>query len=144
MFIGVFSLCFSSLSLSADLIDFSGKSISTESLKGQWVFINYWASWCEPCVEEIATLNTFYQHYKDKGVQLYAVNFDGVDDTQQKKLVKKYKLQYPSLKADSVSALNLGEIRAVPMTFVIKPNGELKTILYGKQTINSLLKTIRY
>ena len=47
-------------------LDSEGRKINPEDWRGRWVFINYWASWCEPCLEEISEFNQFYQANKDK------------------------------------------------------------------------------
>ena len=46
------------------LHNLQGEDIAFSSLKGKWVFINYWASWCQPCIDEIAELNRFYEKNK--------------------------------------------------------------------------------
>ena len=70
----------------------NGDRIAFSSLKGHWVFINYWASWCDPCVHEIKELNQFYERYDASKVSLYGVNYEGLSMVEQKKLIKKYKI----------------------------------------------------
>lgn len=123
------------------LKDTRGQKISFDSLKGKWVLINYWASWCQPCLDEIAELNRFYNKNKDE-VALFAVNFDALPLSSQMALIKKYKINYPSLQRDPASALNLGEIRGVPATFVFNPQGNLSTTLYGGQTEKTLKSVV--
>lgn len=118
------------------LQDLDGHDIPFNSLKGKWVFINYWASWCHPCVDEIAELNRFYTQHKTDNVAVFAVNFDAPRYKQQR-LIRKFSIQYPSLLANSVAALPLGNIEVVPITFVFNPQGELATTLYGGQTLAS-------
>ncbi|MFA5960803.1 MAG: TlpA disulfide reductase family protein [Tatlockia sp.] len=119
------------------LKDLTGNAIPFDSLKGKWVFINYWASWCQPCLDEIAELNRFYQKRKDK-VALFAVNYDALPLARQLALIEKYHIRYPSLQADPGKALQLGDIRGVPATFVFNPQGILTDTLYGGQTLQSL------
>lgn len=119
------------------LKDITGNTISFESLKGKWVLINYWASWCQPCLDEIAELNRFYQNSKDK-VALFAVNYDALPVASQRALIKKYHINYPSLLNDPAGILHLGNIRGVPATFVFNPQGVLSDTLYGGQTLKSL------
>lgn len=125
------------------LKDISGQKISFDSLKGKWVLINYWASWCQPCLEEIVELNRFYNKNKNN-VALFAVNFDLLPLSNQIALIKKYKINYPSLQHDPAKALHLGEIRGVPATFVFNPQGNLSTTLYGGQTEKSLKNAIHF
>ena len=124
------------------LHNLQGDDISLSSLKGKWVFINYWASWCQPCIDEISELNRFYEKNKSKNVAVFAVNYDAMPQNVQKRLVRQFDIHYPSLKHTSASSLNLGSISAVPVTFVFNPQGELATTLYGGQTLASLNEVI--
>lgn len=111
---------------------------SIGKLKGKWVYINYWANWCQPCLEEIAAFNQFYDAYKNKNVAVFGVNYDGLSIHEQIALIKQADLHYPSLTTDPAEALQLGEIRAVPVTFIFNPAGKLHDVRYGKQTMASL------
>ncbi|MBA2710921.1 MAG: TlpA family protein disulfide reductase [Tatlockia sp.] len=131
-------LTISAYSYSSVLLkDIGGQTIPFSSLKGKWVLINYWASWCQPCLDEISELNYFYEKNKDK-VALFAVNFDLLPLPSQIALIRKYKISYPSLQSDPAKALDLGDIRGVPATFVFNQNGKLQTTLYGGQSVASL------
>lgn len=119
-------------------------SISWESLKGKWVFINIWASWCAPCVEEISELNRFYAKNKNKGVAVFAVNYDGVPRYKQQRLVQKFSIHYPSLTLNALASLHLGELSVVPVTYVFGPDGKMTTALYGGQTFHDFQAAMRY
>ncbi|QBR83042.1 TlpA family protein disulfide reductase [Legionella israelensis] len=114
-----------------------GENIPFSSLKGQWVFINYWASWCESCIGEIPALNQFAKENK-KRATVFAVNYDALPANQQLSLVRQYNILYPSLQNDPAKELKLGDIRGVPVTFVFDPQGRLVETLYGPQSVNSL------
>lgn len=120
------------------LKDNQGNEIALSNLKGKWVYINYWASWCPTCLDEIPELNRFYEANKKQAIALYAVNFDGLSETKQNSLSRRFKINYPSLLRDPSDALHLGDIRGIPVTFVINPQGELVKTLYGGQTAKSL------
>ena len=139
LFALVFSLILIPCGYSANVVlkDTKGHQIPFSSLKGKWVFINYWASWCQPCLDEISVLNRFYSSKKDN-VVLFAVNYDMLPLSDQLALIKKYHIRYPSLLNDPASDLDLGDIRGVPATFVFNPEGELSDTLYGEQTLAKL------
>ena len=120
----------------------SGRMIPFSELAGKWVLINYWAGWCKSCIAEIPELNHFYEINKDKNVVIFAVNYDAYPLGMQQKLIKQLDIRYPSLKQDPASDLQLGDIRGVPVTFVINPQGELSDVLYGGQSAASLQKAI--
>lgn len=131
----------SSLASAKFVQDVDKNVIDFKELQGKWVLINFWASWCEPCVNEIAEFNKLYtKHSKD--VAMFAVNFDALSAADQKDISKKYAIQYPTILQDSVNNLQLGDIPVIPMTFIFNPQGELATKLYGGQTLASLEKTL--
>lgn len=124
------------------LKDSSGHHTSFSNLKGKWVLINYWAGWCQTCIEEIPELNRFYHSHKNDPVALYAVNYDALPNAEQKALIKRLNIRYPSLLQDPGEQLKLGDIRGVPVTFVFNPQGNLVKTLYGGQNMASLNKVI--
>lgn len=139
----IFSL-FTTCAMSATTLhDLSGENIPFTALQGKWVFINYWASWCQSCIDEIPELNNFYHKNKHHDVAVFAVNYDALPTATQKELIRQFGIKYPSLKKDPASALKLGDIRAVPVTFVFNPKGELTDTLYGGQTMSSLSEVLR-
>jgi thiol-disulfide isomerase/thioredoxin len=115
-----------------------GHEIQFASLKGKWVYINYWASWCTPCLHEIPEINRFYQTYQHQNIAVFGVNYDGVAVNEQRPLIQQYQLDYPSLGIDPADALQLGDIKGVPVTFIFNPEGKLFDIKYGEQTIKTL------
>lgn len=136
----LFSLSCYSLTAHKPVIlhDIYGASFPFSSLNGKWVFINYWASWCHPCRNEIPELNRFYNINKKDTVALFAVNYDGLPNEKQTKLARQFGIQYPSLSQDPALDLDLGEIQVLPVTFVFNPKGQLNDVLYGAQTMEGL------
>ena len=135
----VFNVAYSEPTLK--LID--GTELPISHFKGQWVVINYWASWCAPCQHEIPELNKFYLEHKKINTVLFAVNYDGVTLNEQRSLASQFKLLYPSLGQDPSAYLGFGDIRGIPATFVINPEGKLVKTLYGEQTAKSLAKVVQ-
>lgn len=127
---------------SAAFTTLDGQQISMQSLKGKWVLINYWASWCQPCIKEIPHLNRFATLYKEKA-RLFAVNFDNASLGEQKTQEQQFQIQYTSLQSDPAKSLAFGDVNAVPVTFVLNPEGKLVKTLYGPQSLRSLEEAIR-
>ncbi|KTD76500.1 thiol-disulfide oxidoreductase ResA [Legionella waltersii] len=124
------------------LKDIEGQVTPFSTLKGKWVLINYWASWCETCVQEIPELNRFYHAHKKDPVALFAVNYDALSSVEQRALAEQLNIAYPNLLENPAKALNLGDITGVPVTFIFNPDGQLVKKLYGGQTVKSLDKIV--
>lgn len=123
--------------------DNQGQVIQFSKLKGRWIFINYWATWCHACVEELPMLNQFYMANKDKNVLVFGVNYDGLSNDQIMNTIKNLKIQFPVLLGNPEDTLNLGVISVVPTTFVINPNGKMVKTLPGPQTVVTLNQIIQ-
>jgi cytochrome c biogenesis protein CcmG/thiol:disulfide interchange protein DsbE len=112
------------------LTSFDGRTLTLSQLRGQVVIINFWASWCLPCREEAAYLESTWRRYKDQGVV-----FIGVDwvDTQKEALayMKEFDLTYfngPDLGTRIATAYR---IKGVPETYFVAKNGELRGVHIG-------------
>ena len=77
--------------------DDQGKIIHLNDYKGKWIVLNYWASWCDNCQEEIPQLNAFYQAHGNKDAVVLGVNCDQVNKQKLQQLVKNLKISYPVL-----------------------------------------------
>lgn len=124
------------------LKEIQGQDTPFSALKGKWVFINYWAGWCQTCLDEIPEFNRFYQQHKEDPIALYAVNFDALPLFEQRKLIRRFNINYPSLLKDPASELQLGDITGVPVTFIFNPKGQLVKTLYGGQSAETLNKVM--
>ena len=131
---------FNSYSLPIVLHTLEGKLIPLVTLQGKYIFINYWASWCENCLAEIVELNCFVKSNQSK-VTMFAVNYDMVYNNAQIALAKKYQIDYLSI-VDPADELKLGEIQAVPATFIVNKEGELLKKLFGAQKCVDLKKLV--
>ena len=120
----------------AQLETLEGQTITQEELKDHWVIINYWASWCKPCVEEISAFNRLKQQHPD--YYIFAVNYDTQQLSKQKRLAQRFHLKYPSLKPSVATVLHLDPINVVPTTLIFNPQGKLHSTLYGGQTIENI------
>lgn len=110
---------------------------SFADLRGRHVLINYWAAWCKPCITELPELNAFAQEFADEAVVL-AVNYDGVDRATLERQARELDIQFPVLLSDPAAQLGYERPQALPSTFVLGPDGRLKQVLLGPQTIASL------
>jgi peroxiredoxin len=100
-----------------------GEKISLRDFRGKIVFLNFWASWCAPCREEMPSMEKLYQEFKDKNFVVLAVNvkdrkYDAVN------FVKEMKITYPiAIDPDGQVGLLYGAW-GLPTTYLIGPKGE--------------------
>ncbi len=106
--------------------------IAFASLRGHWVFINYWASWCDSCRAELATFNQL-AHDHPHTVRVFSVNIDALSRNKKQKQAQQFHILYPSLSSSTTKRLHLPPITVVPTTVVFNPQGTLAATLYGEQ-----------
>lgn len=122
--------------------DLKGNPVQLSKLKGKWVIVNYWASWCHNCVDEMPELNSFYKNNKDPNVLMFGVNVDNIPPDELKDAVQKMEINFPVLVDDPLHAWNFDEVEGVPMTFIISPNGDVVKKILGTNTEASLVDTL--
>lgn len=126
----------------ATFVDTQGNKIDFSALQGKWIFINYWATWCHPCMAEIPQLNQFYQSHKNKVIVL-GVNYDSLSNDALNNAIKKLNIHFPVLTQNPEKILSLDESGVVPTTYVFNPQGHLVKTLLGPQTQTSLNNVIK-
>ena len=107
------------------LTTFGGEQISLEDLQGKVVVLNFWASWCKPCEEEAADLETAWRMYEPRGdVVFLGVNY--VDtETEAMEYLEKFDITYPNGPDLRTKISQAFRIRGVPETYIIGKDGKL-------------------
>lgn len=100
------------------LKDLDGKDVQLSSFKGKIVVLDFWATWCPPCREEIPGFVSIQETYGDKGVQVIGVTVDKEAD-KVKTFVTSQKIGYPILFANKETLEAYGGIQSIPTTFII-------------------------
>lgn len=112
------------------LTDLTGKQQALSAFKGKWVVVNYWATWCPPCLEEIPDLIALSEQRKD--VVVLGVVFDYKSEAQVKRFVDENLMSYPIvLGVDSV-VNQVGEPDVLPTTYIFNPKGKLAKVKHGQ------------
>lgn len=107
------------------LTTFEGEQISLEDLKGKVVVLNFWASWCKPCEEEAAELETAWRIYQPGGEVVF-LGVDYVDtETQAMVYLEKFDVTYPNGPDLRTQISQAFRIRGVPETYIIDKDGKL-------------------
>jgi cytochrome c biogenesis protein CcmG, thiol:disulfide interchange protein DsbE len=116
------------------LTTFDGENYSIPALTGKVIVVNFWASWCKPCEQEAAEMETAWQFYKPGG-QVIFWGIDYVDtEPEARKYLEKFNITYPNGPDLRTSISQLFRIRGVPETYIIGRDGTLKFIKIGPFT----------
>ena len=107
-----------------DLVDLDGRSHTTEALNGKVVLVNFWATWCLPCREEIPMLSALQNHYRDRLVIL-GVSIDERPAEDVKAFAASLGVTYPVIMSNRELEAAFGGITAVPSTFVLDRSGRI-------------------
>lgn len=103
----------------------SGKNIKLSESRGEVVLINFWASWCGPCRQEMPELNKLYKKYKNLGFTILGVNVEE-NSTEALKIVKNDKINFPILFDTKNEVSQLYKVSAMPTSVLIDRNGNMR------------------
>lgn len=118
------------------LKDLSGSSVSLSSFRGKVVLINFWASWCPPCREEMPSLDRLYNAYKSKGLVVLAVATDKrISDV--KSYMSKYPRDFLVLPDPDLKISRLYKVFSMPTTFLIAKDGGVIKRYLGEEEWDS-------
>lgn len=140
---GFFILVFLGVSLvgatgNFSLADIDGKEHKLSNEKGKWVIINYWATWCPPCVEEIPELVFFHDKHRDKDAIVWGVNFEDVPEKKVRSFLDDYMVSYSILLAEPGKYSYFGPVSGLPTTYFVSPEGKMVHTKVGKVTVEYL------
>ena len=106
-----------------DLVDTQGVHHSLAQSKGRWVVVNFWATWCVPCIQEIPEIAAFHKQHPE--VQVIGVATDVEDVAKVKAFANRVGHDYPLVISDDGVEKQLGSPRALPTTRIYDPTGRL-------------------
>ncbi len=124
-----------------DFFDTNGVGHSYSDFTGKWRVVNYWATWCAPCIHEIPELNELAANHADRLVVLGA-NFDEPEAEEAVKQVNRMKIEFPVYAVDPAQELRIDKPQVLPTTLIFAPDGRLVETLVGPQTAQSILDII--
>jgi peroxiredoxin len=125
--------------VSAEPADFElpgldGKTHRLSDYRGKWVLVNYWATWCPPCLEELPELEVFHNNHKDRDAVVLGVSMERIKEERLREFVEDQFLSFPILMTPPVMKTELGKVPGLPTSFLIDPSGEVVAKQVGSLT----------
>ncbi len=105
-------------------VDTNGTAYTPESLAGKVVVVNFWATWCGPCLKEIPDLSRVQEQYKDQGLVVLGVMTDDPDNQKLLNFQSDNLMAYPVVRANSDIMLSYNYPKALPTTFIYDRRGK--------------------
>jgi thiol-disulfide isomerase/thioredoxin len=127
------ALCCSLPAQAFNLKDSKGHNHSLAQYKGKWVLVNFWATWCPPCLEEIPDLSALHEN-KQNNLVVLGVAMDYRDPRQVLDFADQLMVSYPIILGDYKLAEQIGAVPGLPTTYLYNPQGKLVAYNVGALT----------
>ena len=112
-------------------------SLSLKELRGSLLLLNFWATWCPPCKEEMPSMERLYRRYKEKGFTIVAISIDTGGTRPIETFVKNHGLTFPIGLDPKLEVANRYTVRALPSTFLIDRNSNTVAAALGPRDWDS-------
>ena len=113
------------------LPDLQGRSVQLTALRGKVVFVNVWATWCAPCIEEMPTIQQLYERLHSRGLEILAVSLDALGAQVVVPFIRSHRLSFPTLLDTKNSVQRLYLTTGVPESFIVDKRGILVDKVVG-------------
>lgn len=142
LLLGIFVLLASFNAQAFRFQDTTGKIHQLSDYKGRWVLVNFWATWCPPCLKEIPDLMAIYEYRKD--VMIIGVAMDADDPQTVLDFARSMAINYPVVLGNRAIAAQLDDISLLPSTYFYDPDGNPAARQQGivsRESIEAFLDT---
>jgi thiol-disulfide isomerase/thioredoxin len=128
-----------SLPLLAQAVDMpltavNGTKTNLNRYQGKWLVVNYWATWCPPCIVEMPELQSFHDENVDNNAMVVGINAENISQQRLQIFLDDYFITYPNFVSGSTQQSELGLIPGLPTTFLVTPGGEIVARQVGPVT----------
>jgi len=125
------------------LPDLQGKTIRNTDLRGKVVVLNFWATWCPPCRDEVPDFVRLQSKYRDQGLAIVGLSLDQGGASDVRPFVDEYDVNYTMLIANQEIAESYGGILGIPTTFVLDRNGTIVKRFVGRASAEAFEEAVR-
>lgn len=125
--------------------DMQGQKQRLSDYRGKWVLVNFWATWCPPCLEEIPDLIALHEAHKDTDLVVIGVALDSTRESVTEFVAKK-RVTYPVVFGNYTLAQQVGEVQALPTSYLYDPAGKLVSYQEGvvsRESVESYIRSKR-
>lgn len=124
--------------LDMPLTDMHGNRANLDDFRGKWVVVNYWATWCPPCVTEMPELQIFHDEHAEQDAIVIGINIESIGKDRLQSFLDDYFITYPIFVSEPIQKSELGLIPGLPTTFMVSPEGEVLARQIGPVTRDML------
>ena len=124
------------------LPDINDVTRNISEFRGKWVVLNFWATWCPPCLKEIPELVDFHDEHHLKNAVVVGVDYEDIKLEELKEFTDSYFMNYPILRPSPTAKTPFGVISGLPTTFLISPTGEVVAKQTGPVTAQMIKEFI--
>ncbi len=119
------------------LTDLEGRRHALSDYRGKWVVVNYWATWCPPCLEEIPELIFFHENHKESDAVVLGVSMEEIAPRRLAAFADDQMISYPVLPIEAGTPL-VGTVPGLPTTYLIDPEGRVVARRVGGVTAEAI------
>ena len=112
----------------------NGSKTNLDRYQGKWLVVNYWATWCPPCIVEMPELQSFHDENVDNNAMVVGINAENISQQRLQTFLDDYFITYPNFVSGPTQQSELGLIPGLPTTFLVTPEGEVVARQVGPVT----------
>ncbi|MBI5430760.1 MAG: TlpA family protein disulfide reductase [Nitrosomonadales bacterium] len=116
------------------LEDMQGKTHRLADYRGKWVLVNFWATWCPPCLNEIPELSNLHNAHKDKDLVVIGIAMESGSSAKVADFARAHGITYPVVMGNRKLAAQIGAVDVLPVSYMYAPTGEQVSYQAGEVT----------